>query len=60
MLRNGERNGDIPYGDAPGMQADDTGLIHEQLVSAATPFLYLLSSVLIAAGGYLLYLLFQG
>jgi hypothetical protein len=41
-------------------EADAALVLDEELNSAAKPFLYLLSSVVIAAGGYLLYAMLHG
>jgi hypothetical protein len=50
-----------PRGNLPGNTADDAGLVlDEELASAAAPFLYLLSSIVIAAGAYFLYALLRG
>jgi hypothetical protein len=45
--------------DAP-MQPQPDLILDERLTSAAAPFLYMLSVVLIAVAGYFVYLFFQG
>ncbi len=64
MGKNGERgNGNaVPCSDSPGTasERDPSLILDEQLNSAAAPFLYLLSSVMIAVAAYLLYTLLDG
>ena len=63
MRENGRSaNGNaVPRDDMPGRPPEDSGLIlDEELNSAAKPFLYLLASVLAAAGAYLLYVFLHG
>ena len=51
--RNG-RNHDAPMPPGPDL------ILDERLTSAAAPFLYMLSVVLIAVAGYFVYLFFHG
>ncbi len=63
MTKNGtSANGNaMPGSSLPGKSVEDAGLVlDEELTSAAAPFLYLLSSLVIAAGCYLLYALLHG
>ena len=48
--------------DSPGHDslAEPDLVLDERLTSAAAPFLYLLSTVLIAVAGYFVYLFFHG
>jgi hypothetical protein len=52
----------IPREDLPGTPAEkDAALVlDDQLSMAATPFLYLLSSLVIAVAAYMLYLYLRG
>jgi hypothetical protein len=64
MRQNGaSANGSaIPREDLPGTPPDrDTGLlIEDQLSTAAAPFLYLLSSLVIVIAAYLLFSFLRG
>ena len=55
----GPDNRDNPGHEAPLRLGPDLNL-DERLTSAAAPFLYLLSTVLIAVAGYFVYLFFHG
>jgi hypothetical protein len=60
MGENGSRaNGNPP--EDPARTTEESGLVlDDELRSAASPFLYLLSSLLIAVAAYVLYALLRG
>ncbi|MGO9545246.1 MAG: hypothetical protein ACLPPF_10675 [Rhodomicrobium sp.] len=63
MRENGTsaNGGAIPRDELAGVQPEDTGLIlDDELKSAATPFLWLLSSIVVAVSGYLVYSYLHG
>jgi hypothetical protein len=64
MRHNGSNSSgkSAPCTEPPSARGErDTGpMLDEQLNSAATPFLYLLSSIIIAAAGYFLYAFLHG
>ena len=55
----GPENAESPGLDAPMRPGPDL-ILDERLTSAAAPFLYMLSVVLIAVAGYFVYLFFHG
>jgi hypothetical protein len=62
MGENGSSpNGNTPPPEVPVGTTEESGLVlDDELRSAASPFLYLLSSLLIAVAAYVLYALLRG
>ncbi len=62
MRENGSgANGDALPPEDPVRRAEESGpVLDEKLRSAASPFLYLLSSLVIAVAAYLLYAVLHG
>jgi hypothetical protein len=61
MTDGNGRNGGPGAGEVPGVgESDSRSVLDDELSSAATPILYILGSVAIAAGGYLLFAVLRG
>ena len=62
MRENGTpADGDMPPPEKPDGRPEETGFVlDDELRSAATPFLYLLASLMAALAAYFLYTLFRG